>query len=758
MKQLIRLGLSLWLVLAGPFNSAVADTYLEEITVTAQKREQSIQDIAVAVTALTDETIAESGIQTIEDIQALAPSLTVTSVNIPGSSTQIQIRGVGTSTTNVGLESAVGFFLDGVYRSRSGTAVGDLLDVERIEILRGPQSSVFGKNTSAGAISVISKKPVFEREGWLQLDSGNYDALRVQGVYNQPLSDTLSLRLSASSNQRDGYVDDIVTGDDYNNLDRWSSRLQLLWRPNQKLSARVIADWSGSDETSVVGVRKVNGPLDSSLFAGFAAANGSVIVIPADPEELETALNDGADTDVDDSGFSIEVNYSIPAADFTFITSWREYESFSNKDVDHAAVDFFRTEFDFSQEYLSLELRAIGDIELADDASLDWLAGVFYADEEIRSHVRFPTQGQLPLMLSITAAGFGLPLAPSDFANGEDTGLDYTGVVEGKTLAAFAQSTYNFNTKYGVTLGLRYTDEEKDNTLVDDTIAGPGNVLLNLFAPAPGFNDLEISDDVVTGDISFHVNWTDDVMTYLKYSEGYKAGGMNINAGGAGSFFAPADPSFDPETSEGFELGFRSRLANGKSTLNITAFDTDFEDFQVQSFDGINFLLTNVEGVTSRGVELEFRYQPDQYWFFAGGFTYADATFDDGVNTGFADVGGEQLPLSSEWTGSVTVGYERPLGNTGLFGKAHLEILGRSESNLDTGTLDPAGEQSGYGLVNLRLSVGSEDDRWRAALFCRNCGDKHYSIFTFASSLQPGSFDTIVGQPRMWGLSLQARL
>ncbi len=731
------------------------ETVIEEILVTAQKREQSVQDIPVAVSAISKEALEQSGAQTIEDVQSLAPSLTVTSVNIPGSSTQIQIRGVGTSTTNVGLEAAVGFFLDGVYRSRSGMAVGDLLDVSRVEVLRGPQSSIFGKNTSAGAISVVTEKPTYEVSGAFQVDGGDYDARRLQAVYNTPLvQDTLALRLSGSVNRRDGYVDDVVNGRDYNDTDRWSMRGQLLWEPADNLSMRLIADWSEADETSVVPVRAVNGPLDATVFQLLAGDNGGVINVPADISRRETSLNDPTDTTVEDRGVSLEVNYAAPFGEVTSITALRSYDAVSFKDVDFSALDFFVADFDFRQDFFSTELRANNVVNDAGPfASVDWLVGAFYSEEEISSRARFPTQGQLPLQLSALANGLDIPLTPADFASGADTGPDVRRGIDGTTFALFGQATFDLSDRYGFTVGLRYSDEEKENFTIDQTVAGPGNVLLGLFAPAPDFGSLDFDEDKITGDASFHVHWSEQLMTYIKYATGYKAGGVNVDGGGAGTFAAPRDPSFDSETSESFELGLRSEWAGGKAIVNATAFHTAFDDFQVQSFDGINFLLRNVSGVTSEGVEVEATLRPLPAWTISGGVTYADARFDSGVNTGFAPVGGERLPLSSEWTGSIASTYEAPL-TPNLTGWLHLEAYSRSSSNLDSGTLDPVALQPGYTLYNARIGLAPVDDRWRLSLWCRNCTDKSYAVFTFAAGFQPGSFVSVIGPPRTWGLTL----
>jgi outer membrane receptor protein involved in Fe transport len=520
----------------------------------------------------------------------------------------------------------------------------------------------------------------------------------------------------------------------------------------------VLADWAAAHSTSLGPVRSVNGPLDATLFAAFAAASGGVIPIPADPFDLDTSLNDPADTTVKDRGLSVEVTHQTAVADFTLIAASRSFDTEANKDVDFSALDFFRTEFDFKEDFFSTEVRATGTVmDVGPFVAIDWLAGAYYADEDIDSTANFPTQGQVPLFLSITANSFGIPLAPTDFANGEDTGIFQDRGVDARTFALFGHATFDFTQRFGITAGLRYNQEEKKNYLVDNTIAGPGNLLLGIFAPAPDFRSLEFDEDEITGDTSLNFRWTERLMTYVKYSRGYKAGGINLDAGGGGTFLMPVDPEFDSETSDSWELGLRSTWLDGRATVNATAFSTDFEDFQVQSFDGVSFLLSNVAGVSSKGVELETWFEFGALSMSAGA-TWADATFDDHVTTGFADVGGERLPLSSEWTGSLSATYSRPLGSGALEGFLHGEMYARSDSNLDSSTLDPVADQAGYEIYNARIGIGARDGRWQVALWCRNCTDEDYGIFTFAAPFQPGSWNSVVGMPRTWGVSLTGSL
>lgn len=742
-------------------DAALGSAYaqIDEIIVTAQKREQNLQDVPGAVTAISNEALTLSGVQNIEDLQTLTPSLTITSVNTFGNSTQIQMRGVGTSTTNVGLEAAVGFFLDGVYRSRSGTAVGDLIDVERIEVLRGPQGTLFGKNTSAGAISVITQGPTFDYEAKGEVSLGNLNSQRARVYLNAPLvDDRLAVRLSGGYHRRDGYVEDIVNGADYNDLDRWNTRAQILWTPTDDIDVRVIGDWSEASETTVVSVRSVNGPLDTPVFGPLAAAAGGVIISPARPYDMVTSLNDPAQGDFQDRGVSAEINWDLDFATLTSITAYRNYESSAFKDVDAAAVDFFRTDFTFDQEIFTEELRLAGradNVPLVD--SVDWLAGFYYANENIGSIANFPTQSQIPGFLSFFATSQGFPLPPSAFASGEDTGGAQTRGQNGKSYAVFGHATIDINDFVSVIGGARFNREKKIASTIDNTIAGPGNNLLGLFGNFRTITDERYTDEEWTGDVALQLNWTDDIMTYAKFAHGYKAGGNNIDGGGAGTFLMPVDPGFESETSNNYEVGLRSQFWDGRTTLNVTGFHTDFTDFQIQSFDGINFLLSNVSGATSKGVEIETVVSPIDNLTFSGGLTFVEAEFDDGVTSGFAVLGDAQLPLSPKWLGSLMGTYRHPIANADLTFVAHGEISFRSRANLDSTTLSPFAEQNGYSLFNGRMALETDDQDWSVALWCRNCGDKQYASFSFASSFQAGSWQKILGTPRTWGVSLSGR-
>ena len=753
----IKLG-SIALFTAGLVSAAgqnAAYGQLDEIIVTAQKREQNLQDIPGAVTAVSAEAIRMAGLLTIEDLQTLAPSVSVSSVNLFGQSTIINMRGVGTSSTNVGLEAAVGFFLDGVYRSRSGLGVGDLVDIDRIEVLRGPQGTLFGKNTSAGAIHVITQQPSYEFEGMGEATFGNLDAKRVRAFVNAPIMDNeLAFRVSGGYSRRDGWITDVTSGADYNDLDRWNVRAKMLWEPTSSIDVLVIGDWSEADESTQVALRTANGPVTSALFGPLSLATGGILIDPPNPGSLETSLNDGARGEFTDRGISAEINWDFGPATFTSISAYRNYESFALKDGDNTAVDLFLTEFTFDQEMFTQEARVAGiweDPPLIH--SIDWLAGFYFSKETVGSMANFPAQTQTQTVLSFFASLFSLTLPPAAFAGPPD-GFQ-TRSSDGTSYSGFAHATINLTDRLALTGGARFNRERKIANTVDNTVAGIGNNLIGFQGNFVEIDDERFTDEEWTGEVAVHYDWTDDIMTYVKFAHGFKAGGVNIDGGGAGTSLVPADPIYDSETSNNYEIGVRSQFWNGNATLNVTGFLTQFNDFQLQSFDGVSFILNNVSGVRTRGVEVDAVVSPLEGLLLAGGLAFVDADFDDGVTNGFAVLGDSQLPSSPKWAGNLSGTYRYPLPDTGVTVVGHGEISFRSRTNLDSTALLPTAVQNGYSLVNGRLAVQSNDEAWEVALWCRNCGDKQYSIFAFEGFLA-GTFE-VIGTPRTWGATLTGR-
>ena len=368
---------------------------LDEIIVTAQKREQNLQDVPIAVTAFSGEALALSGVQNIEDLATLSPSVQINSAAATGNNTTIRIRGIGTTGVNFGLEGAVGFFMDGVYRSRSGTAIGDLIDIERIEVLRGPQGTLFGKNTSAGAIVVHTKRPTDEFEAFGDVSFGNFNSQRVRGVVNLPLIDgVLTSRWSAGYNRADGQFENILDGRDHADRDRFNVRGQLLWTPTEEIALRVNAEHFEAEEDFGRNTRFANGPTAAAIplftgaeFDGLSGLASSASGIPTEtPHEGKITLNDPIVGSQLDQVISGELTWDFGFANLTSITAYRFSDTNTLSDVDFTRMDVITQDTAGEQELFTQEARLNGAWE---DAwlvnNVDWQIGGFFARENLGS-------------------------------------------------------------------------------------------------------------------------------------------------------------------------------------------------------------------------------------------------------------------------------------------------------------------------------------------------------------------------------------
>jgi outer membrane receptor protein involved in Fe transport len=467
---------------------------VSEIIVTANKREQNLQDVPVVVTALSEEMLQGAGVRDIKDLQILTPGLTVTSTTSE-TITTARIRGVGTVGDNPGLESSVGVIIDGVYRPRNGVGFGDLGELERIEVLKGPQGTLFGKNTSAGVINVITKAPSFDFGAEGEASFGNYGQQGFSGSVTGPLNDQLALRLYAATRQRDGFYD-VITGDGPRTLredqdqDFWTIRGQALFQPSDTVSLRFIADYTKRDEHCCVGVNIRSTQVASIVNS--LAAGGQGIRPPAAgnailPWSRTAYANRDTNQMVEDAGASIEANIDFPSwnATFTSITALRSWESVNGMDVDFSGADvLYRApngDFGFSFDTFSHEMRLAGTSD-----RIDWLVGGFFADENLSRRDSYiygaDYEPFLGILLSTALGGAPNPQTVSAIT-GLPFGTNYpTGsgardlyLQHSKTYAVFTDNTIHVTDAFDVTLGLRFTDDSKSVGTHQMNYGGNGN-------------------------------------------------------------------------------------------------------------------------------------------------------------------------------------------------------------------------------------------------------------------------------------------
>ncbi len=687
-------------------------TTVDEIVVTAQKRTQSLQDVPIVVTAVSRQLLQDTGVRDIKDLAALVPGLTVTSTTSE-TSTSARIRGVGTVGDNPGLESSVGVVIDGVYRPRNGVGFGDLGDVDRIEVLKGPQGTLFGKSTSAGVINILTAEPSFKYGGAAEFTAGNYGAFGGAASITGPLfGDKVAGSLYFADRQRGGFYD-VNTGQgprtatEDNTRDFYTIRGQLLIVPDNQLSVRLIADYTHRDELCCASVIYREGAA-APLVAALGGAGGGE---PLTPNPFNrTAYENRPDTqNTYDEGVSAQIDYKLPSinAAITSITAFRDFKSLNGGDLDYSNADlFYRPSTNANSEQfidLSEELRFAGTY-----GKLDYLIGGFYANESLRNNFGLVYGSQFTDYLSLlfSAAGGG-PLNPgylqqnfgSNFAANEGSVDQYR--QRDNTYAVFTNETLHVTSKLDINAGVRYTiDNKVENTVSTNSDNGAGcapvngayNQLLGAAAagvpiPAatlaglglinettclpfesPAYNNFTDHQDetehAVSGTAKISYRFNPQVLTYASYARGYKAGGFNLDrvacpsdntlscAENPGSLTPNKDTEFPGEFADSYELGVKSTLFGRTLLLNATLFDQHFTNFQLNTFNGFVFTVSSVPDVYSKGVDADFVWLPIHNLSFQGGVTLADTRYGHG-SQGALLAGDQSAGLPSQYLGAA---------------------------------------------------------------------------------------------------------
>ena len=720
------------------------------IVVTAQGREQQLSDVPISVNAVSGETLQNSGATDIRELNQLAPSLLVSSTGNEANGSA-RIRGIGTVGDNPGLESSVAVFVDGVYRSRTGSGLNELGPIERVEVLRGPQGTLGGRNASAGLINVTTEGPGNLFEAYGAFTYGNYDHYRGEAGVNLPIGDTISARVDGVYVNRDGFYNDVINDTDVNDRDRYLVRGQVRFDATPDLTFRLIGDYAKKDEACCAAtfvqpefapLARVSPGLDpfTRPKGGPALTSTQNPIVPIllglgqDPRGLsqDTFNRDiyvtpgrSYDGETEDYGISLQADLTVGAVDFTSITAYREYSNFQGSDTDYTQVDILYREPGPNAgarafETFSQELRAQGTLF---DDRLDWLVGAYYANEDltVRDNLRFGTQygtfANCRIALAINPAlanpgadnCFGANIAAIDGtlgapAFGAATPLIIAGInnlaqvrdvgstgdrydQNSKNYAFFTHNIFSVTDTVDLTLGLRYTNENKDfdatfandnlfcaqnrallGPLLTSPLAGLAGGLLGLSCQGNSTSELDgvsIADsrdeDEFTGTAILSWKPVDELLFYGSYSRGYKAGGFNLDRSALSNPLllnvAALDPTnlqFEEETVDAFELG--AKYATRDLTVSVAAFRQEFTNFQLNTFNGSVFLVQNVNscgtdlneadedasastgacdpddvepGVVAQGVELEALLRPAPFLDVTAGLTYADTSYED---------------------------------------------------------------------------------------------------------------------------------
>jgi iron complex outermembrane recepter protein len=755
---------------------------LEEVIVTAQKREQNLQDVPIAVTAFSGEALKLTGAKDMIDLASNAPSLIVDEVQ-SSNAPAFGIRGVFTSSQNFGLESSVGLYVDGVYRARQGSMINNMTDIAAVEVLRGPQGTLFGRNTPAGAISIYSVEADHEGTGFLEASYGEHDLLSASGAKSfSAIDDVLAFRATGFIMERDGMFDDVNLGDEkVNDRDRWGARLQALYTPTDDLSVKIIADYSELDEVCcATGIWKNNFVADDvpgkTGTDRRIAELGGTVLRGEDFYDKDVSSSFLPESSNEDKGLSVQIDWHTDNFLLTSITAYRDFEATDWVDADFADIDALTRLNEQSQNSFSQELRISHEYE-----NFNYVAGLYYFQQDLDSESDLKVGDDFTYMIQDLSPF--LLLIPGAFPGG--TGALNVAEQEHESYAIFGQMDYHLSDAWVLTAGLRWTNEDKDlvNTFTED--ASSCNPLeCGLIGLTPGWGfwqfpplaprddvDETIDDDQITGTVKLSWFFNDRTMFYASYGTGYKSGGVNVDR-----IPESLDVVFDAETSASYEIGMKSEFPEQALRVNLALHATDTDDLQTISFQGTGFALANAGVAETYGAELEVFWFPTDTLDVTVGYAYNHgeyADFEEGGcwvgtpwHTGEPDPGdpdpgsGEDNPCDRSG-GAISSNPENVLVLTGnqrfslsdrLSGFVYGEYI-YTDSRMTDVNNDPVKEDGSYQLFNLRAGLLYEPWDAELVLWGRNLFDEEYVTTIADKTAQDGNFVAYPTPSTTWGIT-----
>jgi outer membrane receptor protein involved in Fe transport len=732
-------------------NAAGEEVLLEEIVVTAQKREESLQDVPLSVEAVSGAKLADAGIVRLDDLKAYVPNLQMTETGIANN---IYIRGIG-SGLNQGFEQSVSTYADGVYRGRGHQSRMPFLDLARVEVLRGPQPILFGKNAVAGAVNLVSATPgdTFEGNVRASYDVENQETLG-SAMLSGPISDSFGARAAIHYRKADGYVKNLTLNRDEPQRDEFAGRLTFAFKPSDSFDATLKIEGGSYDvvgrQIEIFGETPTTNPAFSGLTYGQIISGGALPLLGR-PNGLpqgtsasarNTAIDyqrssNGDSSNLDNTEAALTMNWRLAGGTtITSVTGYSTYDLNELCDCDFVGATVFNAGVTENYDQLSEELRFTSPT----DQKVAWIGGLYYQDYQLdeSDYLYVPANSLAVTMLGLNpliganAAVFANAANPRVFA--QDSTL----------WSAFLQATYNVNDQFRVTAGGRYSDEHKTGSRVTTLTNGLGGPAINpayypLFCSS---QTLGICPHSISGKrnennfsplVNFQYDLDVDTLTYFSWSRGSKAGGFDARSNKAPS--AGGTFEFEDETATTYEAGFKSAIT-GVSEVNVAVFYTDYKDLQTSAFDGaIGFNVGN-GSARVKGMEIEGRWQATPRLRLSGSMAYLDFEWTKyfgqcyfGLtpiptgqpNAGNCDYRGYGNQLAPKFTGVLSGEYTWPVSDTMRL-RGTLDML-HSSDYITSLTLDPATIQKAYTKFNARLALSGTSDRWEVALVGRNLTD-----------------------------------
>lgn len=752
-----------------PGSQTFAALELEEIVVTAQKRAQSLQDVPIAISAVSGDSISSSGIAKMEDLAPSIPNFQFAEA-VSGSD-QLFMRGVG-SGINFGFEMAVGQVIDGFFYGRSRFGRASFLDIERVEVLKGPQGALIGKNTSAGALNITTAKPTDEFEAWVsttyefEADEG----YTVEGAVSGPLTDSLKARLAVRVDDRDGWVHNDITGDDQQKTEDITARLTFLWEPSADVDVTLAYQFGDFDREGRTrqlskcgdGLKNFDpdgpGPAPAGALFNALVASGEDCKANFNRNVVSTrngqGNSEGFTTEFDTLGLT--VNWEVGEHTLTSLTGYAEYDTEDLVDIDATFAELVAMDAIESFEQVSQEFRIVSPI----GEKLDYIAGVYllHTEQQVDFSRHFVAQ-------------------PPGFAHSNLIATEQ----ESDTAALFGQVTFHLSETWDLTVGGRYTRETKDalqvQTPTDLFSLTPSALDFSLApVPLPGTTSHTLDRDRTESNFSpnLNVQWQpdNDTMYYASISKGFKGGGFDMQLDGNQ---ASAAQTFEFEEEEvlAYELGAKLTLAEGAAQLNLALFRSEFDDLQVSSLTGTSatFNVGNAASAITQGLEADLKWALTERLTLSAAMAYLDAEYDEFDNAqcntdqllngscagGTQDLSGKPLQYAPDWSGTLSAEYVLPLSGA-LELTGFMQVIYSDEFSLALDR-DPNLTQEDYTKVDARLTLSDTDHSWEISLIGRNLGDETTSNFgndAIGGPMMAGTYFRMIDAPR--SLALQGRL
>lgn len=735
-RHLIRAGsacLTLAAVLAAaPAAAQDAAPGVEEgdgaIVVTAQRREERLIDVPVSIAAIGEDRITATGARDVGDLGSYVPNVVIAEGTGLGSA--VVIRGVGASSRNIGFDSRVGVYLDGVYLGQSPAINQSLVDIERVEVLRGPQGALFGKNTVAGAINLVTAKPGDDFSAYGNIRYGNYDAWSVTGRVNIPLAEGIAMKLSGSRNKRDGFIHNIVDDSYGDTVDSWTWRGQLRIDATPNLQFLVSGDGLIGRENGSIGNVLTNSTGTTIDTAAPGRREISVSQIQLNDRTLwGTSL---------DAVLSLDSGHTLKSQ-----TSYRDTKFHTALDPDYSAFEIFYVDYHDRYKQFIEEVQFVSP----GGQPFEYLAGLYY----------YRTNAKTDRLARTGTQGFLL------FGSPNNTVLPSAGTVLTENIALYANLTYDILPNLELGAGFRLSRETKKATFDIN-----GSTLPVLGIATGSFADKRKDEDF-SPSVTLTYKLSSEISAYARYAEGYKSGGYNLDFVSAASF--PNGIEFDKETVKNYELGLKGSVEGGRLTFALAGFVANYTDFQINQFRDLGggrtaIVIGNAATVKTKGIEFEMTARPARGLTLAGGIGFLKADYDNLPLDPVTIVSGK-LPNAPDAQASGSIEYETAVG-TSLRLRSNFTYTYRgnyfsSLNNLRQTTVgSPAGPVTipydrvkGFGYADARIALGTENGRWEAALFARNLFNN-----TYVEGYERDFFGTLIeglGDPRTYGIEATFR-